>query len=302
VVTGDRIESVAGAQTDRVYALQGQGFQVAVFSDKGINYTKDVNEDSVIVGTAPLPYVFLADHAGGKGASKKIVGVAGYLATTTLEAAPEQVARGADPRTVLERGFKTAQGKINRFNRLHHRTTATTLVGGVLKDRKFYVGSIGDSQALLISKDGTIKKKTALHSLSEEMYAESRRNSPGDWDVATAMGKGVFSNLTRWLGGERNMAYPDFEAWDIESGDSLVIVSDGVLDANAKNAFAIAEKKWPTQITQEELARLVVSSPSAAQATEAIVHYAKTQMAKVPPADFTGGKPDNVSAVVFRFD
>jgi serine/threonine protein phosphatase PrpC len=276
---------------EEVHTLEGAGFQVGVFSNKG---PRPTNQDAVIAGLYPLPFVFLADQAGGEGDSSQIMSVASYMAAKNMQQAVSYAASG-EPETALRKGLKAAQRILQRFNRDHGLNATTTLVGGVRKGDKFHLLNVGDSQAFLVSRDGVIKERTKPHSKPLEMF-----EGFDDVDVQTAWTRKDWSNvITRWLGGEDDRAVPDTYVWEVESGDSLVIVSDGVLDANDHNPMmlgpAFVKNQWPT-MTEDEIACLVSNSRSARQAAEALRDYARAHV----KAGI--GKPDNMAIAVFRFD
>jgi serine/threonine protein phosphatase PrpC len=166
---------------------------------------------------------------------------------------------------------------------------ATTFVGAVVLNGQATVLNCGDSGAVLVN-DGVVRAATDAHNLGDSLARYS-----GDPNVGLHLAHIVTSAL-----GAQHEPRLDVERWSVKRGDRLVVVTDGVLDANlaAQREALLDGTPWSESnhdVTAREIAAIVARSASASQATQGLVDYAAEKVTS------GAGKRDNVSVVVVLF-
>jgi protein phosphatase len=125
----------------------------------------------------------------------------------------------------------------------------TTLVAAVVHDGSVTVTNVGDSRMYLFSKDGGLRQITVDHSLVENMIQN------GELERKDAVHHPKKNIITRAIGVE-SVVEPDFFEAEIESGDIILLCSDGLsnmVDDDKMNDCLEDKKK-----TLEEKARTLV--------------------------------------------
>ena len=183
---------------------------------------RELNEDycNVIVGYPAVPACFIvADgmggHQCGEIASKKAVEVA----TEELLACNWETDSIPD---LLKEIILRANQKVYEFSQLEESTRGmgTTLIVAVFKNRKLYIGHVGDSRVYLI-REGSINKLTWDHSFIEELV----KNGSITRDEAQNHPK---KNLiTRAVGYELDLQVDTYEV-DVKEEDVVVLCTDGL--------------------------------------------------------------------------
>ncbi len=191
-----------------------------VKTDRG--QKRELNEDycNVIVGYPAVPTCFIiADgmggHQCGEIASKKAVEVATeelLACNWEADSVPELI------KDIVLR----ANERVYEFSQLEDSTRGmgTTLIIAVFKNRKLYIGHVGDSRVYLI-RQGSINKLTWDHSFIEELV----KNGSITRDEAQNHPK---KNLiTRAVGYELDLQVDTYEV-DVKEEDVVLLCTDGL--------------------------------------------------------------------------
>ncbi|HEY6318786.1 MAG TPA: protein phosphatase 2C domain-containing protein [Acidimicrobiia bacterium] len=182
------------------------------------------------------PLFLVADGMGGHAAGEVASSVA-------VEAALQSWARGTPgpPPQALRSAVRTANIAVyDAALAPGRRGMGTTVVGATLAGREAIVGHVGDSRAYLVRGDECLQL-TADHSRVGEMV-RMRLLSPEEAAQHPAR-----SQLTRSLGAQPGVQV-DLTRQPIETGDALVLCTDGLWDlvARAEMADAFATSEHPT--------------------------------------------------------
>jgi serine/threonine protein phosphatase PrpC len=290
-------ETVDGAGAPKYLSISAPGVQAAGYSDRGKDYPKK-NEDGFALGT---DFGVVADEAGGMGHVEGVTGAASAIAVEAFRRAREAVARGVDPRVALRTATEEAHRELKELNRTSGKKhVVTTLTGWIRKGNLLYVLNVGDSQALLISKEGKVKNETTPHTQGEALYAKCP-NAP---DVAIAWNENGVSmaNILTQAVGSREIQ-PEILVWVLRPGDTVIVYSDGVGDAYLK-----AQQKDPSgfrreygkrsngEVTRDMLGQIVSRARNAVEAVKHSIGFGKNQVEKGE------GKLDNITLIATRVE
>jgi len=236
------------------------------------------NEDSLFVNAEQNLFVVadgMGGHAAGEVASK--VAVDAINEFVCLTGGDEEITWpfGLDE-TISYDGnrLKTAIRHANRKvleatrEKTEYEGMATTVAAVLVDGDCANLGHVGDSRVYLV-RDGRISQLTSDHSWVNEQI-QSGVISPDQ-----ARTHPLRNVVTRALGGKPDLQV-DMQVHDIESGDILLLCSDGLT----------------TMIPDEDIARVVA---------EADGDVEKAARALVASANAKGGE-DNITVVLLRFD
>lgn len=290
-----QLQVAGGVESKRVECVKGRTCEAALFCDRGIGY-KNFNEDAAVAGMltcvdgGELVYAGAFDQAGGMGQAGS-TGAASALAAEALRHAAQAIANGAEPRKALAtEAMESAHHRIRQalYDPVRRKSTVTTACAGVVKDGTAHVVNVGDSCALLFSRDGTLKAQTEMHNLRDELVKQTGNPNVGLQYSAL---------VQRSLGGDDWR--PDFYRWEVEPGDYLVFASDGLADANLEAQRRAVEQGQPWMETDgakttRELGSILQKCTSAEEATEKLLHYAREHMQS------GDGKKDNTTICVLH--
>lgn len=190
-------------------------------SDKG--QVRKINQDSFGYYTAEVgaSFFIVADGMGGHNAGE----VASAVAVHTFI----DGAKADDCRKNLKKIPEFINSTFQKANDIILYKAAaepgfigmgTTAVAAVVTDRKLMIGNLGDSRAYLVSKH-TIRQITIDHSYVELLLkagsigAEEAKNHPRRNEITKALGI-------------RNYSQPDLFECDYQTGDILILCSDGL--------------------------------------------------------------------------
>ncbi len=280
--------AAGGFESTRPDTVRGAGVSGAVFTWRGIGYA-DYNEDGAVLGVIPkgkgvaheTAFAGAFDQAGGEGHVKNQTGAASLIAARTFADAAQKIAAGGSAEALMKGAVVDADREVKGL----HANAATTFAAAVVQNGVAHVVNCGDSAVMVFDKNGRLKGQTEAHNLGDEMAKRS-----GDPNA----GLKVANVITACLGGDNPQA--DYSRFNVEKGDVIVCVSDGVADANLsaqKKDFA-AGKPWSElngERTTREIASLIPGK-DAAGVTQAIIDYAKEHVLD------GRGKSDNVTASV----
>jgi len=146
-----------------------------------------------------------------------------------------------------------------------YRMMATTLVAAVIRGNSLTIANVGDSRAYLL-RSGKIKQLSEDHSLVEEML----RN--GTLTPEEAKKSSLKNQITRSLGGEKDVKVDVFRDIPVEPGDQVLLCSDGL-----------------SRYTSNEFLADQMGKGSPDQVVKRLVSYANRQ-----------GGVDNISALVIK--
>lgn len=176
-----------------------------------VGCVRDHNEDSLIV-TPPLFAV--ADGMGGHAAGE----VASEIAVNVLSAyAPEHPDGEALARAVEEANREIIRAANDGRGR---QGMGTTMTAAMLEGERLVIAQVGDSRAYLLH-NGELHQLTRDHSLMADMI-EAGQITPEE-----ARHHPKRSVITRALGSDPN-THPDIYEINVETGDRLLICSDGL--------------------------------------------------------------------------
>lgn len=219
-----------------------------------VGHVREHNEDSLVV-TPPLFAV--ADGMGGHEAGE----VASEIAIKTLaELAPEGPDGEALARAVVAANLEVIKAPRKGIGR---EGMGTTLTAGILEGERLVIAQVGDSRAYLLHQ-GRLQQLTRDHSLMADMI------EAGQLTEAEARVHPNRSVITRAIGSDPHMQ-PDIYELNVETGDRILLCSDGVT----------------TMIEDPEIARIMSRSETAQECADNLV-----------AAALEAGGYDNATAIV----
>lgn len=208
-----------------------------------IGCLRDHNEDSLVV-TPPLFAV--ADGMGGHAAGE----VASEIAVRVLsELAPEHPDGEALGRAIEEANRAVIQAAHEGRGR---QGMGTTMTAAMLEGERLVIAQVGDSRAYLLHQ-GKLQQLTRDHSLMADMI-EAGQLTPEE--ARTHPQRSV---ITRALGSDVHL-HPDIYEINVETGDRLLICSDGlsgmIFDDQIENTLRRVQdpQRCASQLVNEAIA------------------------------------------------
>lgn len=208
-----------------------------------IGCLRDHNEDSLVV-TPPLFAV--ADGMGGHAAGE----VASEIAVRVLsELAPEHPDGEALGRAIEEANRAVIQAAREGRG---HQGMGTTMTAAMLEGERLVIAQVGDSRAYLLHQ-GKLQQLTRDHSLMADMI-EAGQLTPEE--ARTHPQRSV---ITRALGSDAHL-HPDIYEINVETGDRLLICSDGlsgmIFDDQIENTLRRVQdpQRCASQLVNEAIA------------------------------------------------
>lgn len=219
-----------------------------------IGNVREHNEDSLTV----LPPLFaVADGMGGHEAGE----VASEITINTLnDLAPQSADAEALARTVVAANLNVIKAPSQGVGR---EGMGTTLTAAILEKERLVIAQVGDSRAYLLH-NGSLQQLTRDHSLMADMI------EAGQLTEAEARVHPNRSVITRAIGSDPHMQ-PDLYELNVETGDRLLLCSDGICG----------------MIEDHEIASIMRQAPSAQSCADQLVEAA-----------LAAGGFDNATAVV----
>lgn len=219
-----------------------------------IGNVREHNEDSLTV----LPPLFaVADGMGGHEAGE----VASEITINTLnDLAPQSVDAEALARAVVAANLNVIKAPSQGVGR---EGMGTTLTAAILEKERLVIAQVGDSRAYLLH-NGSLQQLTRDHSLMADMI------EAGQLTEAEARVHPNRSVITRAIGSDPHMQ-PDLYELNVETGDRLLLCSDGICG----------------MIEDHEIASIMRQAPSAQSCADQLVEAA-----------LAAGGFDNATAVV----
>lgn len=219
-----------------------------------IGNMREHNEDSLTV----LPPLFaVADGMGGHEAGE----VASEITINTLnDLAPQSADAEALARAVVAANLNVIKAPSQGVGR---EGMGTTLTAAILEKERLVIAQVGDSRAYLLH-NGSLQQLTRDHSLMADMI------EAGQLTEAEARVHPNRSVITRAIGSDPHMQ-PDLYELNVETGDRLLLCSDGICG----------------MIEDHEIASIMRQAPSAQSCADQLVEAA-----------LAAGGFDNATAVV----
>lgn len=219
-----------------------------------IGNVREHNEDSLTV----LPPLFaVADGMGGHEAGE----VASEITINTLnDLAPQSADAEALARAVVAANLNVIKAPSQGVGR---EGMGTTLTAAILEKERLVIAQVGDSRAYLLH-NGSLQQLTRDHSLMADMI------EAGQLTEAEARVHPNRSVITRAIGSDPHMQ-PDLYELNVETGDRLLLCSDGICG----------------MIEDHEIVSIMRQAPSAQSCADQLVEAA-----------LAAGGFDNATAVV----
>lgn len=219
-----------------------------------IGNVREHNEDSLTV----LPPLFaVADGMGGHEAGE----VASEITINTLnDLAPQSADAEALARAVVAANLNVIKAPSQGVGR---EGMGTTLTAAILEKERLVIAQVGDSRAYLLH-NGSLQQLTRDHSLMADMI------EAGQLTEAEARVHPNRSVITRAIGSDPHIQ-PDLYELNVETGDRLLLCSDGICG----------------MIEDHEIASIMRQAPSAQSCADQLVEAA-----------LAAGGFDNATAVV----
>lgn len=219
-----------------------------------IGNVREHNEDSLTV----LPPLFaVADGMGGHESGE----IASEITINTLnDLAPQSADAEALARAVVAANLNVIKAPSQGVGR---EGMGTTLTAAILEKERLIIAQVGDSRAYLLH-NGSLQQLTRDHSLMADMI------EAGQLTEAEARVHPNRSVITRAIGSDPHMQ-PDLYELNVETGDRLLLCSDGICG----------------MIEDHEIASIMRQAPSAQSCADQLVEAA-----------LAAGGFDNATAVV----
>lgn len=219
-----------------------------------IGNVREHNEDSLTV----LPPLFaVADGMGGHEAGE----IASEITINTLnDLAPQSADAEALARAVVAANLNVIKAPSQGVGR---EGMGTTLTAAILEKERLVIAQVGDSRAYLLH-NGSLQQLTRDHSLMADMI------EAGQLTEAEARVHPNRSVITRAIGSDPHMQ-PDLYELNVETGDRLLLCSDGICG----------------MIEDHEIASIMRQAPSAQSCADQLIEAA-----------LAAGGFDNATAVV----
>lgn len=219
-----------------------------------IGNVREHNEDSLTV----LPPLFaVADGMGGHEAGE----IASEITINTLnDLTPQSADAEALARAVVAANLNVIKAPSQGVGR---EGMGTTLTAAILEKERLVIAQVGDSRAYLLH-NGSLQQLTRDHSLMADMI------EAGQLTEAEARVHPNRSVITRAIGSDPHMQ-PDLYELNVETGDRLLLCSDGICG----------------MIEDHEIASIMRQAPSAQSCADQLVEAA-----------LAAGGFDNATAVV----
>lgn len=246
----------------RLFGRESAGFEVAARSTVGM--VRDNNEDSfgVFDGEPDDRLFIVADGMGGHERGE-------VASRTAIETIREVYFSDSskDVATALTRAFAEANRRIKDLSddygvETQMGTTGTALA---IRDGRLYIGHVGDSRMYRITDD-EISQITEDHTLVNELVRD------GILSPAEAESDPRRHSLLRGLGVEENVYTDVLELKGIESGDRILICSDGLNIVPEERIAEICRSSDP-EAACEQLVRAADERGGPDNTTVVLVQY-----------------------------
>lgn len=220
-----------------------------------IGNVREHNEDSLTV----LPPLFaVADGMGGHEAGE----VASEITINTLnDLAPQSADAEALARAVVAANLNVIKAPSQGVGR---EGMGTTLTAAILEKERLVIAQVGDSRAYLLH-NGSLQQLTRDHSLMADMI------EAGQLTEAEARVHPNRSVITRAIGSDPHMQ-PDLYELNVETGDRLLLCSDGICGMIEDHEIASIMRQAPSvQSCADQLVEAALAAGGFDNATAVVV-------------------------------
>lgn len=220
-----------------------------------IGNVREHNEDSLTV----LPPLFaVADGMGGHEAGE----VASEITINTLnDLAPQSADAEALARAVVAANLNVIKAPSQGVGR---EGMGTTLTAAILEKERLVIAQVGDSRAYLLH-NGSLQQLTRDHSLMADMI------EAGQLTEAEARVHPNRSVITRAIGSDPHMQ-PDLYELNVETGDRLLLCSDGICGMIEDHKIASIMRQAPSaQSCADQLVEAALAAGGFDNATAVVV-------------------------------
>ena len=220
-----------------------------------VGHVREHNEDSLTV----LPPLFaVADGMGGHEAGE----IASEITINTLnDLAPESADAEALARAVVAANLNVIKAPSQGIGR---EGMGTTLTAAILEKERLIIAQVGDSRAYLLH-NGSLQQITRDHSLMADMI------EAGQLTEAEARVHPNRSVITRAIGSDPHMQ-PDLYELNVETGDRLLLCSDGVCGMIEDSEIASIMRQTPSaQACADQLVETALQAGGFDNATAVVV-------------------------------
>lgn len=240
---------------------------INAFGKTDVGLMRTINQDCIFISTEPvgkLQNLFIvADGMGGHKAGdvasrEAIEKFVKYACTTHM----------TDPANILDSGIISINKEIYDManSNKDYSGMGTTFVAATMTGNHVYIANVGDSRLYLIHRD--IQQITRDHSLVEDMV---RMGMLEKEEARTHYKKNV---ITKAIGvADDKTSTPDIFEIEIESGDKLLLCSDGLTN----------------MVEDYDIKKTIKNSESIEEAVRQLINQANEN----------GGK-DNISAILIE--
>jgi len=275
-ISFEKGEEPAKDALEEIISLETPQFQTGCAQSVGRQ--RDHNEDSLLLITTlltnngdntPVGLYIVADGMGGHKHGEIASGLAvRSIANLIMRKiflsliAPKPAPPEDSIQEILESSVQEAHRTIMK----EAPGSGTTMTAVLLLDKHMSIAHVGDSRAYLIANDGNIQLLTRDHSLVMRMMELGQLTAE---EAAVHPQRNV---LYKALGQGEPLA-PDITSIPLPESGQVLICSDGL---------------WSV-ISEDEIARLVLTSPNLQVASQALIDAANE-----------AGGPDNITAILIR--
>ena len=164
---------------------------------------------------------------------------------------------------------------------------ATTMVAAAIRKGLLTVANVGDSRAYLI-RDGRVKQITRDHTIAGEMLRDGEITED---EAQRIKGK---NRLTRSLGGERDVHVDLFRDIPLQSGDRILLCSDGLTRYTSKDDIAVLTTGDNPKESVQQSIDLANKRGGADNVTALIIQIGQQELDAMPTIRRRGTQPTPV--------
>ncbi len=240
-------------------------FKVSVAALSDVGCVRKNNEDAYGYDSVRNLFV-VCDGVGGMNSGE----VASDLAiSTVLSSFASSEGDGAPLELRLNHAILAANHTVRQAaEHLDHKGMSTTLVAAVIEQQKLLVGNVGDSRVYMI-QNGQCMQLTVDHSYLNELI---RSGAISVEDAGKVDLRGMGSMITRAIGAAQ-MVEADFFSVNLQSGDMILLASDGLSRYIPQSDIADRVSTDDLQLSCERLIKTAKERGGADNITCMLLHF-----------------------------
>lgn len=227
-----------------------------------------VNEDNFVLDPENRFFI-VADGVGGNGGGDVASAMACELLRPLLSRIHSSVSGDSEVHYDISRALQMTHELMVRRQARGGRTAqmAASLVLGVVRGQQLYLAAIGDSRAILI-REGQAEVVTRDHTMAAGLVEAGVISAE---EAASHPWRNVVYNV---LGGRGCRGVGDIFVRHVDSGDRLILATDGVTDAVTPEEMVFAtEQHLHPQPAAEWLVELAMRKGSTDDASGIVVYF-----------------------------